>query len=88
MAKFLDTTGVSYYLQLMMGEAKEKLLLISPYLKINDRMKQSLEDLDRLKIDVRVIYGKNDLEPSEQNWLKSLRNVRTLYAKIYMLSAI
>jgi phosphatidylserine/phosphatidylglycerophosphate/cardiolipin synthase-like enzyme len=81
MAKFLDTTGVSYHLQLLMNDAKERLLLISPFLKINDRLKQSLENLDRLKIDVRVIYGKNDLEPTEQSWLKSLRSVRTLYCQ-------
>lgn len=40
MAKFLDTTGVSYQLQQVINKANEKLVLISPYLKINDRIKQ------------------------------------------------
>ena len=44
MAKFLDTTGVSYHLQQLINKANEKLVIISPYLKINDRIKQSLED--------------------------------------------
>jgi phosphatidylserine/phosphatidylglycerophosphate/cardiolipin synthase-like enzyme len=89
MATFLDTTGVSYHLQQLMNGANEKLLLISPFLKIGERLKQSLQDLDRLKIDIRIIYGKNDLEPAEQNWIQSLRNVRTsfcknLHAKCYL----
>ena len=44
MAKFLDTAGVSFYLQQLINSANEKLILISPYLKISDRLKQSLTD--------------------------------------------
>lgn len=89
MAKFLDTTGVSYYLQQLINNAQERLVLISPYLKINERIKQSLEDKHRLKIDIRMIYGKNELQPEENNWLKSLGSVRTsfcknLHAKCYL----
>jgi len=89
MAKFLDTTGISYYLQQLINNAHERLVLISPYLKINERIKQSLEDKHRLKIDIRMIYGKNELQPEENNWLKSLNSVRTsfcknLHAKCYL----
>ena len=89
MAKFLDTTGVSYHLQQLINNATEKLILISPYLKLNERLKQSLEDKDRMKIDVRIIYGKSELHPAENNWLKSLRSIRTsfcqnLHAKCYL----
>lgn len=89
MAKFLDATGVSYHLQQLINNASEKLIIISPYLKINERIKQSLEDKDRLKIDVRLIYGKNELQPAEHNWLKSLRSIRSsfcqnLHAKCYL----
>lgn len=89
MAKFLDTTGISYHLEQAIKNANERLVLISPYLKINDRIKELLEDKDRLKIDVRVIYGKNELQPEENNWLKSMNSIRTsfcknLHAKCYM----
>lgn len=89
MAKFLDTTGVSYHLQQLINKANEKLVLISPYLKINDRIKQSLEDKNRLKIDIRVVYGKNELQPDENNWLKSMTSIRSsfckdLHAKCYL----
>lgn len=89
MAKFLDTTGVSYHLQQLINKADEKLVLISPYLKINERIKQSLEDKNRLKIDIRVVYGKNELQPEENNWLKSMTSIRSsfckdLHAKCYL----
>jgi phosphatidylserine/phosphatidylglycerophosphate/cardiolipin synthase-like enzyme len=89
MAKFLDTTGVSYHLQQLINKADEKLVLISPFLKINDRIKQSLEDKNRMKIDIRVVYGKNELQPEENNWLKSMTSIRSsfckdLHAKCYL----
>jgi len=89
MAKFLDTTGVSYHLQQLINKANEKLVLISPFLKINERIKQSLEDKNRMKIDIRVIYGKNELQPEENNWLKSMTSIRSsfckdLHAKCYL----
>ena len=89
MAKFLDTTGVSYHLQQLINKANERLILISPYLKINEKIKQSLEDKNRMKIDMRVIYGKNELQPEENNWLKSMTSIRSsfckdLHAKCYL----
>ena len=89
MAKFLDTTGVSYHLQQLINKANERLILISPFLKINERIKQSLEDKNRMKIDIRVIYGKNELQPDENNWLKSMTSIRSsfckdLHAKCYL----
>lgn len=89
MVKFLDTTGVTYHLQQLINNANERLILISPYLQLSDRLRQYLEDKDRLKIDVRIIYGKSELQPAENNWLKSLRSIRTsfcqnLHAKCYL----
>ncbi|ODS30361.1 MAG: hypothetical protein SCARUB_04520 [Candidatus Scalindua rubra] len=89
MAKFLDTTGVSYHLEKLIKGANDRLILISPYLKFNDRIKELLDDKDRLKLDVRLIYGKNELQPEESNWLKDLKSIRSsfcknLHAKCYL----
>lgn len=89
MAKFLDTTGVSNELAQIIKGAKERLILISPYLQICDRFKEMLEDQDRMKLEIRIIYGKSDLQPEQSNWLKSLKYVRTsicknLHAKCYL----
>jgi phosphatidylserine/phosphatidylglycerophosphate/cardiolipin synthase-like enzyme len=89
MAKFLTTSGITYHIENMMKEAREKLILISPFLKLNERLRQILDDKDREKIDIRVVYGKNDLQPEENNWLKSKASIRSsfcknLHAKCYL----
>ena len=89
MAKFLNTSGTSYYLEELIKNARERLFLISPYLKLNERIKEFLEDKDRLKIDVRIVYGKSELQPAEEKKKKKLNYVRTsycpnLHAKCYI----
>lgn len=89
MAKFLNTTATNYHLEELIKRARERLIIISPYLKFNERMKELLEDKDRMKIDVRIIYGKSELNPQETTWLSSLEFVRTsfcqnLHAKCYL----
>lgn len=58
-------------------------------MRLNDRIKELLEDKDRLKIDIRIVYGKSDLHPEEIKWLQKLDYVRlsfckTLHAKCYL----
>ena len=90
MAKFLDTFGISSELAQIIKGAKDKLILISPYLQIGDKFKEMLEDQDKLKLDIRIIYRENKLQPQENNWLKSLKSVKTsicknLHAKCYLM---
>lgn len=89
MPKFLNTSATNYFLEELIKDAKDRLILISPFLKLNDRMKELLSDKNRLKIDVRIVYGKSELQPEEINWLKELTYIRTsfcknLHAKCYM----
>lgn len=89
MAKFLNTSATNYFLEELIKSAKDRLILISPFLKLNDRIKELLQDKNRLKIDVRIVYGKNELQPEEINWLRELTYIRTsfcknLHAKCYL----
>ncbi|MEM9281750.1 MAG: phospholipase D family protein [Verrucomicrobiota bacterium] len=89
MAKFLNTSATNYYLEELIKGARERLIIISPFLKFNNRVKELLEDKDRMKLDVRLVYGKTELAPKETNWLRSLEFVRTsfcqhLHAKCYL----
>jgi phosphatidylserine/phosphatidylglycerophosphate/cardiolipin synthase-like enzyme len=89
MAKFLNTSATNYYLEELIKQTRERLIIISPFLKFNDRIKELLEDKDRMKIDVRLVYGKSELSPQEINWLRSLEFLRTsfcqnLHAKCYL----
>lgn len=89
MSKFLNTSATNYYLEELIKQTRERLIIISPFLKFNDRIKELLADKDRMKIDVRIVYGKSELAPQEINWLRSLEFVRTsfcqnLHAKCYV----
>lgn len=89
MAKFLNTSATNYFLEEMIKDASDRLILISPFLKLNNRMKELLADKNRLKIDVRIVYGKSKLQPQEVEWLRDLTYIRTsfcknLHAKCYM----
>lgn len=89
MAKFLTTTGVSYELEELIRGAEERLVLISPFLRVNQRIRDLLADKDRLKIDTRVVYGKSELSPEQFEWLSSTPSIRTsycanLHAKCYL----
>ncbi|KGG82235.1 ATPase involved in DNA repair [Comamonas thiooxydans] len=89
MAKFLNTSATNYFLEELIKGAKDRLVLISPFLKLNDRIKELLEDKNRLKIDVRIVYGKSELQPQEIEWLKGQSYIRTsfcknLHAKCYL----
>ena len=50
MAKFLNSSGTTYHLEELIKNASDRLIIISPYLKLNERIKELLEDRNRLKL--------------------------------------
>ena len=89
MAKFLNTTGVSYHLEELIKTTKDRLILISPYLQFHQRVKDHLENLTLHKRDIRIIYRENKLQVAESVWLESQIGIRTslcnsLHAKCYL----
>jgi len=89
MAKFLNTTGVSYHLEELIKTTKDRLILISPYLQFHKRVKDHLENLNIQKRGIRIIYRENKLQVEESNWLESQIGIRTslcnsLHAKCYL----
>ena len=92
MAEFLNTSATTFRLEELIKSAGERLILISPYLKVNPRIRELIEDRDRMKIDIRFIYGKSELHPDVVGWLESLPSVRAsyrqnLHAKCYLNEA-
>lgn len=89
MAKFLNTTGVSYHLEELIKNTKDRLILISPYLRFTDRIKEHIDNLANQKNDVRIIYRENKLHPKDNSWLENQIGIRTslcenLHAKCYI----
>jgi len=65
------------------------LILISPYLQFNERIKEYINNLNIQKRDIRIVYRENKLQLEENNWLESQIGVRTsvnknLHAKCYL----
>lgn len=89
MAKFLNTTGVSYRLEELIKNTQDRLYLISPYLQFHPRIKEHLEYLNIQKRDIRIVYRENKLKVEESNWLEKQIGIRTsicqsLHAKCYL----
>jgi phosphatidylserine/phosphatidylglycerophosphate/cardiolipin synthase-like enzyme len=89
MAKFLNTSAASYYLEELIKGAKSRLLLISPYLKLNDRIRELLKDANNPGLSVHILYGKKELPAGELAWLKDHPHIQTrfcknLHAKCYL----
>ncbi len=89
MAKFLNTTGVSYHLEELIKGTKDRLILISPYLQFHNRIKDHIHNLNIQKHDIRIVYRESKLQLEESNWLESQIGVRTsicptLHAKCYL----
>ena len=87
MAKFLSTTGTNYHLEELIKSASDRLILISPFLKLNDRMKELLADKNRLKIDVRIVYGKASCSRKKLNGCAALPTFAPASAKTCTPSA-
>jgi|SRR6185437_14170155 len=81
MAKYLRTSAISAGVEELIREAKERLYIISPYLKLSDTIKELLNDKEREKAEVRIIFGKQELNPTEMSYLQSLKYVRLYFSK-------
>ena len=67
MADFLTTQGTSYNLENIIINATKWLVLISPYLNITENFLQRLQDADRRKVKIIIVYGKDELKPDEKD---------------------
>jgi phosphatidylserine/phosphatidylglycerophosphate/cardiolipin synthase-like enzyme len=93
MAKFLTTNGINYLIEEVIKGAKERVVLVSPYLRLNTRIKELLSDGYRPDVDIRMIYGKKELEAPECQWLRTVPHIRTrfcqnLHAKCYLNESV
>ena len=89
MAKFLNSSGITYYLENLIKNAETHLVFISPYIKFNLRIKQLLDERNSFKFNTTLIYGKTDLQTEESDWLKSKEFIKVkfcenLHAKCYI----
>lgn len=88
MAEFLTRKSTTAGIESVIRNAKEWILLISPYLQFDDDIKRRIEGTRHLH-NVAVVYGKKKLQSEEDSWLKSIEWIetkfcKTLHAKCYL----
>lgn len=89
MIKFLDGDAISAKIVQTIREADEYLTLVSPYIKLTNKIKSELTYLAKNKpeVEIEVIFGKNDTNPNKSlsnedfEFLKTLQNIRISYVK-------
>lgn len=81
MPKYLRTSGITAGVEELIREARERLYIISPYLKLSDNIRELLNDKEREKAEVRIIFGKQELNPTEMSYLQNLKYVRLYFSK-------
>lgn len=89
MAKFLNTRKAVSEIEELIKNADQKLILISPYLKLSKDFKELLTYRNNKDKITTVIFGKQELKPDEMSFLQSLRFVvlkykEDLHAKCYV----
>lgn len=88
MSEFLTTSGVAHHLENIIIESKNKLFLVSPYLKLSKTFLERLHDASNNGVTIKIIYGKDKLNPSEMISLSTIKNLelyfsQNLHAKCY-----
>ena len=88
MAKFLTAKACAAKIEETARQAGEKIWLISPYIDIDEQLKQRLRARDRAGIEMRLVY-RGKLPEGESEWLNSLdsleiRRLANLHAKCCM----
>ena len=89
MAKVLNTRKAVAALEDLIRDADQKLILVSPYLKLSKDFKELLTYRNNQTKVTTVIFGKQELKPEEMRFLESLRFVvlkyhEDLHAKCYL----
>ncbi len=72
MVEILNTDAINMRITDVCEVAKKHLVIISPFLKINDKLRRTIETAINRKVKVTVIYGKKALDTDTYEWLKSL----------------
>lgn len=89
MAKLLNTSATNFVLENLISKARKHVVLISPYLKLNKRIKKLIEDAILQGVSFHIVYGKQELHENEKSWLLSSTKIKLLFcddlhAKCYL----
>jgi phosphatidylserine/phosphatidylglycerophosphate/cardiolipin synthase-like enzyme len=79
MAEFLTTHGTTARIEEVIARARERIVLISPYLRWSKILLERLVEADRRGVRVVFVYGKERLQPSQRVSLEQLQHLSLYY---------
>src|SRR5690606_22015743 len=87
--KFVNTRKAAAAIDEIIRKAEERLILISPYLKLSNDFRELLEFRNNKNKCTTIIFGKQELNPDEMKFLEGLRFIElkyyhNLHAKCYL----
>lgn len=88
MTEFLTTKGILFYIEHIIRNAKNRLILMSPYLQLSKTFFERLQDADGRNVKITLVCRKGALKPDERSQLQQLKNLKLyfhedLHAKSY-----
>jgi hypothetical protein len=88
MAEFLTTSNTSSCIENIIMNAQQRMVLVSPYLRLSKTIFERLKDADTRGTKIVLVYGKDELEPEVKAQLRNLKNLdlffcENLHAKCY-----
>lgn len=89
MVEILATEALNDTIVSIIENARRHLVIISPFLKINRKMRASIEVALKRDVKLTVLYGKSELDRETMDWLRSLPYcnigyIENLHAKLIL----
>jgi hypothetical protein len=87
--EFLRVKSVAGKIEDIIAEARERLIIVSPYVKVSDTFMTRLKTVDRQQIPITFVQRQGDNKPAEDAKLLSLSTLslyalKDLHAKCYL----
>jgi len=79
MATFLTTLNTSSHIEHIIQQSQRSVTLITPYLKLNHHLLDRLREANKRGVEIRLVYGKNELRQEEMAKLRELKRLKMYY---------
>lgn len=81
MSEFLTTEDVTHRIAEIIDEAKERVVLISPFIKIGESLKERLQAKAKTNVDIRLVCRPKQRDSQQIPWLESSTSVKVSFRK-------
>ncbi len=81
MAEFLSTDGIISKLEIVVNNAKTRLVLISPLVKLTNTMLKCIKDADKRFVETRLVVTKDKMNQDTIDKLKQFSNLSMYYSQ-------